>query len=217
MKFADLHFFDLLFFCDAIALAPPSESLSFASDVIWYFNDQDQTDYDLLDVKYVIAPADKVMRSFLTPIRKTARYILWRAETTGCGEVANSILPKNADSQATLQNENLQWLWKRAREGEFIRWSYPVADATRAAASGPLLVPPRRGTLSDRRVTADLFELQVELFSQSVVVVKTTYNPKWSAAIDGRHADTFMVSPGYIGLIVPQAFIACESRIAAEP
>jgi len=94
------------------------------------------------------------MRSFLTPIRKTARYILWRAETTGSGEVANSILPKNADSQATLQNENLQWLWKRAREGEFIRWSYPVADATRAAASGPLLVPPRRGTLSDRRVTA---------------------------------------------------------------
>ncbi len=216
MKVGELKVFDLLPFLDIAMLGPPFESLSLNSDLIWHFNDRDPVQYDLFDVEYVIAPASEQMLDiskpfgFLTPIMKTARYTLYRANTKGYGTIAQSLVAKSSDSGATLLSENKNWLTFGAAVGQFIRWSYPAAtgpaqDASvpPAAASAPPPGAPLRGTVSERRVGPGLIELQAKLDSESVVVVKTTYHPKWSATIDGRHADTFMVSPSYIGLLVP--------------
>lgn len=199
----DIHFFDLLPFYDITMLGPPYEGLSLNSDVVQHFSELDPTHYDLFDVEYVIAPSNQNMPRFLTPIRKTSRYTLYRANTSGYGAVARSVVSKSADSQATLLKGNKSWLTFGVGLGQFIRWSYPAAEETGASASAPPPLVPARGTVRDQRIGPGLIELQVDARDEALLVVKTSYHPKWSVKVDGRDADFFMVSPSYIGLNIP--------------
>ena len=56
MTFEDVYFYNLLTFNALDGFAPPNESMSFNADFIWDFNEQDPADYDLYNVRYVVAP-----------------------------------------------------------------------------------------------------------------------------------------------------------------
>src|SRR6184192_4280991 len=50
---------------------------------------------------------------------------------------------------------------------------------------------------------AQRMEFRTDCPNDATVVLKTTFHPNWHVAIDGREADTFMVSPSFIGVAVP--------------
>src|SRR5207244_2086226 len=86
IPFNSVRFSDVLTFDAIDTVSPPYNSLSLSSDMLWDFNYQRAEDYDLFNVRYVVAPATLPAPSFLSPLRKTTRYTLYQAPTTGYRE-----------------------------------------------------------------------------------------------------------------------------------
>lgn len=220
LQFGDLHFYDLLTFHRIAAASPPYQSLSLNADLIWHFDDRNQAHYQLFNVKYVVAPSGLTMPAFLRPIKATARYTLYRAETGGYAAFAEITEVKSAESQSALFLENRDWLLSaEPAAGRFVRYEYPVRQV-RAGSSASEKIPPSLpgqacsvgGAISEGRVSSGQIDLQVECPATSVLVLKVTYHPNWRIAIDGRDARPFMVSLSFLGVEVP----AGRHQIRAE-
>jgi hypothetical protein len=212
LTFNSVRFRDLFPFYGIPALSPPYQELTLNSSVQFFFNYQSAAQYDLFNVKYVIAPAAQPMPAFLTPITTTSRYILYRAPTSGYSEFAASTVPGSASSKYDLLYKNRDWL---ASDGpaarRFIRWDYP-ADSVPAPVTTPGCADG--GTVNYERWQSSQLDLTVQCKQAATLVLKMTYNPNWKVEVDGQEQATFMVSPSFIGVELPagQHFIHAEYR-----
>jgi hypothetical protein len=203
MKFGDVYFYDLLTFHALDGFAPPNESISFNADFIWDFNENDPADYDLYNARYVVAPADRAMPAFLTPIMKTTKYTLYQAQTSGYAEY----IAIGSRQAAATKNDLFQAAraWERSapvgQDPPFIRFDYPATTV----GPGPSSVPgcPDGGRTDFSAFHPGQIKLVVECPADSTLMVKTTFHPNWHVAIDGVDVPTFMVSPSYIGVSMP--------------
>lgn len=203
LKIGSLAGPDLLIFDDFDALAPPYQGLSLNADFVFYFDDANPEWYNLFNVRYVVTPAERRMEPFLTPLKTTAKYTLYRADSSsGYGELVKSMYLGVANSQRDLHESNLAWLTSDApAKGSFVRWSY--------APAGPAMNwkfdtgVPAHGFVADQKFEPGLIRLRVNSPAPSLLVIKTTYHPNWRVTIDGRAAESFMASPSFIGVQVP--------------
>jgi hypothetical protein len=199
---ASLAGFDLLIFDDFDTLAPPYQGVSLNSDFVFYFDDANPAWYNLFNVRYVVAPAERRMELFLTPLKTTPKYTLYRADSSGgYGELVKSMNPGVAISQRDLHDRNLAWLMSDApAQGSFIRWSYtPGRGAMNWKFDTGV---PADGSVTDQEFGPGLIRLRVNSPAPSLLVIKTTYHPNWRVTVDGRAAETFMASPSFIGVQV---------------
>jgi len=203
MQFGDAYFYDLLTWNFLDGFAPPNESISFNADFIWDFNEQDPTDYDLYNARYVIAPSDQPMASFLKPIKQTDKYTLYEAPTNGYAQYvaigSRLAIPSKSDLFETSRS------WERnAPPGVvplFLRYDYPATTV----GSGPTSVPgcPDGGKTNFSLFHPGRFDLVTECSAASTLIIKTTFHPNWHVTVDGVEAPTFMVSPSYLGISMP--------------
>lgn len=202
LQFGDLHFYDLLTFHRVVALSPPYSSWSLNADLIWHFDDRNPTHYDLFNVRYVIAPTNLAMPTFLRRAKDTPRYSLYLAETKGYGQFGTVTGAKGVGSQLNLFSQNRSWLSSAdPASGRFIRYEYPASSGE---MGGPAIQGcPGGGTIREERVLPGRIDLRVECQEPSTLVLKITYHPNWRVTIDGREMRPFMVSPSFIGVVVP--------------
>jgi hypothetical protein len=210
MKVGDLRFYDLLTFHRIVAASPPYQSISLTADLIWHFDDQNPVHYDLFDARYVVAPSSRAMAGFLRPVTTTRRYTLYRAETTGYARFAALTRLDSVARQSRLFLQNRDWLVSgEPAAGRFIRYEYPAArdgSTTLDGAGCP------EGTTTDERVLPGRIDIAADCPHASTLVLKMTYHPNWRVAVDGAEVETFMVSPGFIGIAWP----AGAHRVRAE-
>ncbi|MBI2902350.1 MAG: YfhO family protein [Candidatus Methylomirabilis oxyfera] len=202
LQFGDLHFYDLLTFHRIVALSPPYSSWSLNADLIWHFADHNPTHYDLFNVRYVVAPRNFPMPTFLRRLKETPRYTLYRAETSGYARYAAITGSKSIDSQSSLFSRNKAWLLGADPPlGRFVRYAYASGETH----SEPPAIQecPGGWRIGGERVLRGRIDLQVECRVASTLVLKTTYHPNWRVTIDGQRAQSFMVSPSFIGVEVP--------------
>ena len=64
MTIADVPFYNLLPF-EGLESDHPSESLTLNADLLWDFDERDASDYELFNVRYVVAPTPLPMPDFL--------------------------------------------------------------------------------------------------------------------------------------------------------
>jgi Bacterial membrane protein YfhO len=207
LRFGDLHFYDLLTYHRIAAATPPYSSWSLNADLIWHFDDHDHAHYEVFNVKYVVAPRGWSPPAFLRPIKKTPRYLIYEATTTGYGEFAAVTRTARPESQTALFFQNRSWFQgPEPGAGKFVRNDFPRgrdgssarAGDVEASATGPDCV--REGKITGERVSPGRIELHVECAAPSTLVLKMTYHPGWRVAVDGREAPAFMLSPSYIGV-----------------
>lgn len=203
LKIGSLAVFDLLIFDDFDTLAPPYQGVSLNSHFVFYFDDADPASYRLFNVRYVVAPAERQMGLFLTPLKTTRNYTLYRADSSGgFGELAKSMYPQVTISQRDQLDRNIAWLISDApAQGSFIRWNYaPGGDAMNGKFDTGV---PADGSVTDQEFGPGLIRLRVKSPAPSLLVIKTTYHPNWRVTIDGHAAESFMASPSFIGVQVP--------------
>ena len=186
---------------DAIdTVSPPYNSLSLSSDMLWDFNYQRAEDYDLFNVRYVVAPATLPVPSFLSPLRKTTRYTLYQAPTTGYGEYVTVTRRQAVASSGDLVRANRPWLLDASRsQGRFTLWDYP-ATATRGDVPAPGCT---KNAVSDAHVAAERIDLATSCDSAGTLLIKVTYDPGWRVTVDGSPVATFMLSPAYLAALIP--------------
>jgi len=217
MSFGDLHFYNLLPFYGIESLAPPIQSLSLNSDYIWDFDDQNQGDFDLWNVRYMVAPTGMAVADFLTPIQRTTRYTLYQAPTTGFAEYVAITSRQAVPTQAALFSLNLAWERTHTLPGErdFVRYDYPATvPGFDPASTAPC---PGGGKTDYERFQEDAIDLAVECPVDSTLVIKTTYHPDWQVYVDGGLVPDFMVSPSYIGISLAAGKHTVDAVYRADP
>jgi len=187
---------------DAIGYTFRTESLS--TDVEAYFDETNPAQYDLFDVRYLLLPA-----SMNPPVRATllahrGRHSLWEVATSGYIGVIDTAGSIAAD-RTTMAAAMVPVL----RSGGLARGILPtVAFAGSPAAPGTLPAgaspagPP--GSVDDQqaRITDGAFTAGVTLARRCVVVLKSTFDPRWAVTVDGRASPPIMVAPSLVGVVV---------------
>ena len=74
---------DVLTFNDIDVAGPPYQGLSLNSSLIWWFRDQVASQYDLVDARYVITPADLKVPDFYSLILQSGKYALYSGPDDG--------------------------------------------------------------------------------------------------------------------------------------
>ncbi len=182
-------------------LAPPYGGASLNSDLQFDFNDQIAAQYDLYNVRYVVAPRGLAVPSFLQVLRTTNRYVLYTAPSSGQAEYVALADREQVSTAAKLFPRNRAFVNGSGPVSRtYIRWDFPAPGdrVVSGEVSGCL-----SGTLRYERVQASRFDFISSCPSEATLVVKETYHPNWHATVDGRPVETFMVSPSFIGMTLP--------------
>lgn len=200
---------------DAIpAVSPPYAGPSLNSDLFWSFRDDDPSQFDLLDVRYVLAPSGLAAPSFYTPIQTTKKYVLYRVQTSGAAEYVAIVARQQEPNQGALFDATLAW-FNSADPGarRFIRWDYatPAGPATTSAGC------PGGGKTDFEYDATDAVHVVVECPAAATLAIKVTYHPNWHVTVDGRPVETFMVSPSFVGIDLPAGKHTVDAVYEATP
>jgi hypothetical protein len=179
---------------------------SLMTDPEYFFDSQDPSDYRLFGVRYLILPARNKPPA---PARLTLRsgpYWLWTMDGGGyvqAGQIVGT-LPAN---RANVGTRSVPLLHAGlAADGAYLGVRY--GSDSDGDGDGRLPTPPSQpppGAVSTEH--ADLGEgyaaATVRMRRPGVVVLSASYDPGWTATVNGRRVPTRMVAPALVAVSVP--------------
>ncbi len=178
---------------------------SLMSDPEAYFNDANPADYALFGVRFLILPAGHKAPRGAEFLQQAGPYQLWELPHNDYIQVVDTYGPPLHETKAYMGADTASFVRSKLA-GEHL---YPVVAFGGRAAAAPTLAPgePHR-TLPGSVIgaTENLAEGQaaavVQVHRTSVVLFKVTYDPGWTATVDGKPAPTEMIAPAYVGVRV---------------
>ncbi|MDP9342280.1 MAG: hypothetical protein M3Q23_09360 [Actinomycetota bacterium] len=185
---------------DAVGFTLRTKSLS--ADVEPYFAESDPSDYPLFGIRYLILPADRTPPVVATLIERRGRHTLWRVATTGFVRVVDTVGPPIVADRTNLGARAASFLRSTdLAEGLYPTVAFGGATAARPTASSrhPPSGPAGRvlhevDALPDGFATATL-----QADRPSVALLAASFDPRWTARVDGRTVQTQMVAPSLVG------------------
>jgi hypothetical protein len=210
VSFNSAGFADLLSFERLPRVAKPYASLALNGDLTFHFDDRNAAQYDALNARYAVARTGAEVPPFLFPIRAVGRYTIYGAPTSGWVAFAASTTRESVTSDERLFFRMRDWfVGDGPRAKAYVRYDYPAA--TDGATSGTRAWCAN-GRVAYERVQRDSLDVLAGCESAATIVLKMTYHPNWRVTVDDRVVETFMVSPGFIGLELPagQHFVAAR-------
>lgn len=211
MKTGSLRVADILLFHEIETAAPPYQSLSLNSDLVWHVDYADRTYYRVLNIRYAILPPGLPPPAFLTPILETERYVLYEAPATGYIDLAET--PAGFEgSDAAFHVASRGWfLGRAARDG--VHPAFAFAGTPRLAhldygdmEDAPAAIRRMRattdslGSVSNEAQGPDAYETTVRMEEAGTAYLKTTYHPDWRAYVNGERVTPYMVAPSFPGI-----------------
>jgi hypothetical protein len=169
----------------------------------FFFNDRDPSDYRLFGIRYLILPAatPPPVRARLT--MRAGPYSLWTIDGAGyvqAGRIAGQISANRTNlgaSSVALLGSGL------AADGAYLGIRYGSGGA-----DGPLPSVARQsiaGTVGGKRTDLDAGEASATMRMRrpGVAVLSASYDPGWTATVNGRRRPTRMVAPALVAVDVP--------------
>jgi hypothetical protein len=176
---------------------------SLMTDPEYYFDDQDPSDYQLFAVRYLILPAGTRPPVPARLAMRAGPYWLWTTGDTGYIQ-AGQLVGEISANRTNVGTRSVPLLHSGlAAEGAYLGVSYGSA-----AADGPLpAVPDKSSAGAVSAQSADLDDGEatatVRMRSPGVVVLSVSYDPGWTATVNGRPQPTRMVAPAVVAVDVP--------------
>ncbi len=168
------------------------------------FDDRDPSDYRLFGIRYLILPARRrpPVRARLT--LRSGPYWLWTLEGAGyvqagqiVGEISANRTNLGARSVALLRSGlGADGAYLGVRYGVGGGGDSPLPPAPRRSSAGS--VRAQRADLGDGQATAT-----VQMRRPGVAVLSASYDPGWTATVNGRSRPTRMVAPALVAVDVP--------------
>jgi hypothetical protein len=189
---------------DAIGMWLNTQSLS--SDVEVRFDENNAAQYDLFNIRYLVMPSNRAPSVNATLVARDGRHALWQVDSTGYLEVVDTIGPPIIADRGNIGRQSAAFLQSAqlsARQFPTVSFDgAPAADPTVSAGSAP---QGSAGSVAiESSAPADgVFSANVTANRPAVVLLKSTYDPGWHAAVDGAEAHTQMIAPSFVGVAVP--------------
>ncbi|MFL5800211.1 MAG: YfhO family protein, partial [Roseiflexaceae bacterium] len=188
-------------------------ALSLNADVQVRFDESRADEYNLFNVRYVVAPIDHPFPAFVKPIRDFGRHRLYQVDTTGYFDVVDSPFafagtkgdwypPADAWLKGSLPQGKIHPSIFLSGAGSQPSAVQPLAQARAIIAQQVSLPHPAAGRVLAEAVEPDAYQAKVTVDRASMVMLKSTYHPNWRAWVDGVETRPVMLMPSFIGVPV---------------
>jgi hypothetical protein len=177
---------------------------SLMTDPEYDFDERDPSDYRLFGIRYLILPAGKAPPVSAQLTLRSGPYALWTIKNNGyisTGEIVGEL----AETRSNLGLRSLPLLHSSlAENGAYLGVNYGsnANDTSRlpAVPSGPNI-----GTVQTEGpdLSAGEASATVQMRRPGVVVLSASYDPGWTATVNGRSQPTRMVAPALVAVDVP--------------
>lgn len=178
---------------------------SLMTDPEAYFNETNPSDYALFGVRYLILPLGRVP---LVPARLIARsgpYVLWEIPAVHLVEVIDTI-GTVTESRVALGRQSAWVLASNLPSlGRYLTVAFNGGRAplpTVTAGVDPV-GPPGSVVSEVENLAAGSATARVVARRRAVVLLKVSYDPGWTATLDGHRASVEMIAPALVGVVVP--------------
>jgi hypothetical protein len=173
------------------------------SDPEYFFDDRDPSDYRLFGIRYLILPAGQHPPVPARLAMRSGPYSLWTITGTGylqAGQIAGEISANRTDlgvrSVPLLRS-------KLTADGAYLGVRYGSGGG-----NGPLPAPPSQppaGAVTAQRadLAAGEASATVTMRRAGVVVLSASYDPGWTATVNGHRVPTRMVAPALVAADLP--------------
>jgi uncharacterized membrane protein len=199
-------------------------SWSLAADVAATFDERRPDEYDLFDIRYVVAPAERQLPDFVEPIGEFGRHRLYEVATTGFFDLVSSSVAFEGDRQAffpaaagwlnttqvAAKEHPSVFLGDAPRDLDLTVLPLDSAGGYLAATRFP--PQPDLGSVISESAEGDRYRATVDATTDALVLLKATFHPNLRATVDGEDTEARMLLPGYVGVPVP----AGEHEVVVE-
>jgi hypothetical protein len=177
---------------------------SLSTDIEVAFDENNPAQYQMLNIRYVIVPFDRKPTVPAKLIAKAGPHRLYEVHTSGYFQVvdrAGSVSANRTNiEQATrdFRNSNL------ALRGIYPSVAFAGARPLPPTFAGTNPPPGPAGTVVTQNNTLQdgIFNATVEARRRAVVLLKATYDPRWTVTVDGVRAKPEMMAPSLVGVEV---------------
>ena len=190
-------------------MAPLFHRYSLTSDLLDDFDESRPEQYNLFNVRYVIAPEGQNFPDFVKPLEQFGSHLLYEVETTGYFDLVGSEMAFAGEKTELLPAAST-WL----ASGLPAAKQHPVisiggtskeipdslAEAPALISSAEVLATLERGAVVAEEIGSDYFSADVAVERESILMLKASYHPNWRATVDGVETDTLMLMPGFVGV-----------------
>ena len=178
---------------------------SLSTDVEAAFDETNPAQYQMFNIRYLILPSDRQPAVPAKLLASSGRHHLWEVETTGYLQVVDRA------SSVAADRTNVEQTTKAFRQSNLAsRGIYPGVAFAGAAPPPPTFAgatPPAGspGTVVAQSATLQdgVFSARVEANRPAVVLLKASYDPRWTVTVDGLPDKTAMMAPSLVGVEVP--------------
>jgi hypothetical protein len=191
---------------DADALGFAGRTTSLSSDFEVEFDDADPTQYELFGIRYLILAAPRLPSVPATLLDREGGYALWEVETGGYLDVVDTVSPAiEADRTNLLTQAGFFLTSDLLRDAR-----YPTIAFAGQRAAPPSLrsgeAPSGSAGSVQREDAAPAdgeFVGEVVAHRTAVVILRSSFDPRWEVTVDGVSVPPEMVAPSFVGATVP--------------
>ena len=181
------------------------------SSVLRSFDETKLEQYNLFNIRYVVAPEEQKFPDFVKPLERFGRHYLYEVETTGYFDLVDSNM-SFAGGRADFREAAASWMASGlpavkqhpvvslGGANQDIQASRPLSEASTVIPNVQVSAGPTRGAVISEEVGSDFFAAEVNVERESMLLMKASYHPNWRATVDGVDVETEMLLPGFLGI-----------------
>ena len=188
---------------EGVGFVRPTWSLS--APVEYRFTDSNPSHFDLFGVRYTILDRDRAPSVPAEKVAQRGRHVLWELPNASYADLVD-VLPAISADRTNLGLQVADWLHSDlpgkhanpgiAFEGHPAPPPTATADALPSTPAGEVL--HEDVDLGDGRAT-----ITVNAERPAMVMLKTSFDPRWQVILDGVPQGPQMIAPSFVGREVP--------------
>ncbi|MGH2651729.1 MAG: hypothetical protein ACRDHK_11025, partial [Actinomycetota bacterium] len=193
---------------------------SLASDFEANFDDTNPAQYDLFNVRYVILPSGRQPSVPASLIDQDGGAALWEVETSGYVDVVDTVPPPITANRSDLYQQAGFFL----QSDLLAQGRYPTVAFAGQPAAPPTLtggeqppVPAGSVEFEDDALADGAVTVQVVANRPAMVILKSSFDPRWQVIVDGVPLTPEMVAPSLVGRTVPPGPHTVQFRYQSFP
>lgn len=189
---------------DAVGFVLRTTSLS--SDLEAAFDDSSAAQYNLFNVRYLILAAGRRPAVPATLLDQRNGNALWGVQTSGYLDVVDTVPPPIRADRTDLLARNERFLGSSLlREGRYPTIAFAGQPAVLPTLQGGELPSGPAGTVSFERdaPSEGEFIARVVAYRPAMVVLKSSFDPRWKVTVDGITKAPQMIAPSFVGITIP--------------
>jgi hypothetical protein len=190
---------------------------SLSNDTEAAFDETNPAHYEMFNVRYVILPPGRRPEVRATHLATSGQYRLWEVSTTGYFQVVDRATQVVADRTNLLSSVEGFMGSEMASVGIYPGVAFAGETDPSPTFAGTAPPPGSAGTVLAQAQERQhgVFTATVQASRPAVVLLKASYDPRWTVTVDGLADRATMMAPSVVGVEVPTG--RHEVRFRYEP